>query len=252
MKDLIFRCWRFEMIFLFEKLLISFLESVFLAVVKSLYALIAVGLDAARMAFSKSKIEKTAAAVVVGIVGIGFLFAPSAVGQTSSRSFLSPYVNSIEVHNHASAGFSISVDVGSGWEAFGGARFCYQNPADDLRWCRTSTFRSPVYRWPDSVYSLYPPEGTSTKSYSFSIDPLSGATFDGEGGIVSFDGLDIDITVVYIEVTDGSVSAIYSYVSYPSTYLGPFRRESYYPYLIYYGTTYINGWWYSDPSLYSH
>ena len=34
---------------------------------KSLYALIAVGLGTSRIAFSKSKIEETAAAVVVGI-----------------------------------------------------------------------------------------------------------------------------------------------------------------------------------------
>ena len=39
---------------------------------KSLFALIAVGLDAAATRFS-SKLEKTAAAVVVGVVGIGLL-----------------------------------------------------------------------------------------------------------------------------------------------------------------------------------
>ena len=68
-----------------------------------------------------------------------------------------------------------------------------------------------------------------------------------DGTIVSSDGLDIDVTV-FIEVTDGSVSAIYCWVSYPYTYLGPYRRESYYPYPIYYGTTYVYGWWYSDSS----
>ena len=210
-----------------------------------LFALIAVGLDAARIAFSKSKIKETAV-VVVGVVGIGLLFAPSSVGQTSSRSFLSPYVDSIEVHNHGSAGFSISLDVGSGWEAFGGSDFCYQDPADDFRWCNTdSSTESPVYRWPDSVYLAYPLEGTSTESYDFKIRPLYGATFDAAGNIVSSAGLEADITV-YIEVTDGSVSAIYCWVSYPSTYLGTFRRSSYYPPLIYYGTWYDNGWWYSD------
>ena len=213
----------------------------------SFYALIAVGLDAARIAFSKSKIKETAAAVVVGVVGVGLLFAPSAVGQTSS-SFLSPYVNSIEVHNHASAGFSISLDVSSGWEAFGGANFCYQFPAPDSRWrrCHTdSSTRSPTYRWPDSVYMLYPPEGTSTESYSFVVDPWSGGTLDAAGNIVSSSGLEIDVTV-YIEVTDGSVSAIYCWVSYPSTYLGPFRRSDYYPPLIYHGTWYDRGFWYAD------
>ena len=194
----------------------------------------------------KSKFEKTAAAVVVGVVGVGLLFAPSAVGQTSSRSFLSPYVNSIEVHNEGSAGFSISLDVGSGWAAFGGSDFCYQDPADGFRWCNTSTsVRSPVYRWPDSVYLAYPPEGTSTESYEFKLRPLYGATFDAAGNIVSSAGLAIDLTV-YIEVTDGSVSAIYCWVNYPSTYLGPFRRSDYYPPLIYYGTWYDRGFWSAD------
>ncbi len=214
----------------------------------SFYALIAVGLDAARIAFSKSKIKETAAAVVVGVVGIGLLFAPSAVGQTSSRSFLSPYVNSIEVHNHSSAGFSISLDVGSGWEAFGGANFCYPDPDAPDGWdtCSTeSSTRSVTYRWPDSVYMLNPPEGTSTHSYNFRIQPEYGGTFDAAGRPVSSAGLAIDVTV-YIEVTDGAVSSIYCWVSYPSTYLGPFRLESYYPYLIYQGTTYVDGWWYND------
>ena len=192
-------------------------------------------------------LKKAVSAVVAGVVGIGLLFAPSAVGQTSS-SFLSPYVNSIEVHNHASAGFSISLDVSSGWEAFGGANFCYQLPAPDSRWrrCHTdSSTRSPTYRWPDSVYMANPPKGTSTHSYSFIVDPFYGATFDVAGNVVSSAGLEIDVTV-YIEVTDGSVSSIYCWVSYPSTYLGPFRRGSYYPYLLYLGNWYSNGFWYSD------
>ncbi len=49
-----------------------------------------------------------------------------------------------------------------------------------------------------------------------------------------------------IEVTDGSVSTIYCWVSYPSAYLGPYRLESYYPYLLYLGNWYANGFWYSD------
>ena len=50
----------------FEKVLHSFRESVFLAVVKAFISLIAVGLDAASSRFS-SKTEKTAAAAIVGI-----------------------------------------------------------------------------------------------------------------------------------------------------------------------------------------
>ena len=211
-----------------------------------LYALIAVGLDAARIAFSKSKIKETAAAVVVGVVGIGLLLAPSAVGQdTSSRSFLSPYINSIEVHNHGSAGFSISLDVGAGWEAFGGSGFCYLDPDED-EWCFTdSSMESPIYRWPDSVYLANPPQGTSTESYDFVVSANVGTLGFPDGTSVSSDGLDIDVTV-FIEVTDGSVSAIYCWVSYPSTYYGPFRRESYYPYLLYMGNWYANGFWYND------
>ena len=178
---------------LFEKFSPSFRESIFLAVVKSFIALIAVGLDASRIAFSKSKIKETAAAVVVGVVGIGLLFSPSLVGQerpsdeplpSDSRSLLSPYVNSIEVHNHGSVGFSISLDVGSGWEAFGGANFCYPDPDAPDGWdtCSTeSSTRSVTFRWPDSVYMLNPPEGTSTHSYNFRIQPEYGGTFDAAG-----------------------------------------------------------------------
>ena len=170
------------------------------------------------------------------------------MGQdTSSPLFQSPSINSIEVHNHGSAGFSISVDVGSGWEAFGGPSFCYLDPDED-EWCSTdSSKESPIYRWPDSVYMLNPPEGTSTESYSFYVEPTAGAVQFADGTTVSSSGLDIEITV-FIEVTDGSVSAIYCWTSYPSYYLGPYRVPSYYPYLIYYGTTYVDGWWYSDPS----
>ncbi len=214
-----------------------------------LFALIAVGLDAARIAFSKSKIKETAAAVVVGVVGVGLLFAPSAVGQerppdeplpSDSPTLLSPYVNSIEVHNHSSSGFSISLDVGSGWEAFDGAYLC---EPDGL--CRISSpLSSFVFRWPDSVYMANPPRGTSTYSYDFELRPKSR---DGwvDGRPFFSDGFEIDVTV-YIEVTDGYVSAIYCYVDYPTVYLGPFRRSDYYPPLIYYGTWYDRGFWYSD------
>ena len=151
-------------------------------------------------------------------------------------------MSSIEVHNHGSAGFSISLDVSSGWEAFDGAYLC---EPDGL--CRvTSPLSSFVFRWPAPVYLANPPRGTSTHSYDFELRPKS---LDGwvEGRPFLSDGFEIDVTV-YIEVTDGSVSAIYCWVSYPTAYLGPFRRESYYPPLIYYGTWYDNGWWYSDPS----
>lgn len=91
---------------------------------------------------------------------------------------------------------------------------------------------------------LYPPRGTSRHSYSFTLQPLVSEGV-ARGRPFSSAGLEIDVTV-YIEVTDGYVSAIYCYVDYPTAYLGPFRRDSYYPYLFYQGNWYANGFWYSD------
>ena len=208
---------------------------------KSFYALIALGLDAARIAFSKSKIEKTAAAVVVGVVGIGLLLAPSAVGQERppaephvgrSLSLLSPEVYSIKVRNRGSSGFSISLSIGPGWEAFDGAKLC-----DSSGLCSVSSpLSSGTYRWPASVYLANPPRGTSTHSYSFTLRPKSRDGWSG-GRPFSSDGLEIDVTV-YVEVTNGSVSFIYCYVDYPSYYLGPFRRSDWYPPLLYQGRWY--------------
>ncbi len=199
----------------------------------------------------KSKMEKMAAAVVVGVVGIGLLSVPSAVGQerppdeplpSDSPSLLSPEVYSVKVRNRGSSGFSISLSIGPGWEAFDGAKLC-----DPSGLCSVSSpLSSGTYRWPASVYSANPPRGTSTQSYSFTLRPKSRDGWSG-GRPFSSDGLEIDVTV-YIEVTDGSVSAIYCWLSYPSNYLGPFRRSSCYPPLIYYGTRYEDGWWTSDPS----
>ena len=198
-----------------------------------------------RAAVSKSK--EAAPAVAAAVVGIGLLSAPSTVGQTrpsDSPSLLSPYVNSVEVHNHGSAGFSISLDVGSGWEVFGGAELCEWDDSASTWLCSVSEFSSDTYRWPASVYLANPPRGTSYHSYDFKLSPKLPVSLAG-GRFYSAEGLDIDVTV-YIEVTDGSVFAIYCWVSYPSVYLGPFRRSSDYPYLIYQGLTYVDGWWYSD------
>ena len=93
---------------------------------KSLFALIAVGRDAVRIAFSKSKIKETAAAVVVGVVGIGLLLAPLSV---LSNGFdgdepddppppapapppnNAPEVSCLWVSNHGSIGFTVEFDV---------------------------------------------------------------------------------------------------------------------------------------------
>lgn len=191
------------------------------------------------VAVSESK--KTVSAVAAAVVGIGLLFAPSAVGQErppaephpgESRSLLSPEVYSIEVHNHASAGFSISLSISSGWEAFDGAYLCEPNG-----FCRiTSPFSSRTFRWPAPVYLANPPRGTSTHSYDFELRPKSPVGWV-EGRPFGSAGLEIDVTV-YIEVTNGVVSSIYCYVDYPSSYLGPFRRSDWYPPLLYQGRWY--------------
>lgn len=153
---------------------------------------------------------------------------------------MSTYINSVEVHNHSSSGFSISVNLGSGWEAFGGAYLC-----DSRGHCDSgSLLSSGTFRWPASVYMLNPPRGTSYHSYSFTLQPLVSEGV-ARGRPFSSAGLEIDVTV-YIEVTDGAVSSIYCYVDYPSAYLGPFRRSDYYPYLLYLGNWYVNGFWYAD------
>ena len=56
---------------------------------KSYLALIAVGLDAARIAFSKSKIEKKAvSAVAAAVVGIGLFMAPMESAQAQTKDVL--------------------------------------------------------------------------------------------------------------------------------------------------------------------
>ena len=186
----------------------------------------------------KSKIEKTAAAVVVGV---GLLSAPLAVGQerppdepipTDLPSLLSPEVYSVKVRNHGSSGFSFSLSIGPGWEAFRGAYLCEPNGHCHV----SSPLSSRTFRWPAPVYSANPPRGTSTHSYSFTLKPKSRDGWAG-GRPYSSDGLEIDVTV-YIEVTNGSVSSIYCYVDYPSNYLGPSRRSDRYPPLLYQGRWY--------------
>ncbi len=90
-------------------------------------ALIAAGLDVVRIAFSKSKIKETAAAVVVGVVGIGLLLAPVGVlsnGIDPGRPLPTPQpeppppppnnapeVGCLWVSNHGSIGFTVEFDV---------------------------------------------------------------------------------------------------------------------------------------------
>ena len=89
---------------------------------KSFIAIIALGLDAARIAFSKSKIEKTAAAVVVGVVGSLSLFAePVQTGPFPNQvqNVCAPVVSSVTVTDDGSAGLRVSVRLSSvGWDMF--------------------------------------------------------------------------------------------------------------------------------------
>ena len=93
---------------------------------KSFIALIAVGLDAARIAFSKPKIEKKAvSAVVAAVVGIGLFLAPMEKAQGQSSNPAPPTVSSVTLTSEEasdyelnSGGFTVSVRLnlgGSGW-----------------------------------------------------------------------------------------------------------------------------------------
>ena len=113
--------WSLSVIFLFEKSCFPFSNRYFWRCMNSIFAIIAVGLDAARIAFSKSKIEKTAAAVV-GVVGIGLLLAPLSVLSNDVQPARhippappndAPEVSCIWVSNHGSSGFSVKFDVHS-------------------------------------------------------------------------------------------------------------------------------------------
>ena len=77
---------------------------------KSIFALIAVGLDAAAMRFS-SKIKEPAAAVVVGVVGIGLLASPFLVLGNDEETNDAPEVSCLWVENHGSIGFTVDFDV---------------------------------------------------------------------------------------------------------------------------------------------
>ena len=87
---------------------------------KSLFALIAVGLDVVALRFSKSKIKETAAAVVVGVVGVGLLASPFLVqANDEEEADKAPYVGCLWVENHGSIGFDVEFDVSVPWEDIG-------------------------------------------------------------------------------------------------------------------------------------
>ena len=59
----------------------------------------------------KSKFEKTAAAVVVGVVGIGLLVSPFLVLGNDEETNNAPEVSCLWVSNHGSIGFTVEFDV---------------------------------------------------------------------------------------------------------------------------------------------
>ncbi len=81
------------------------------------YSLGAVCLGAASRIL-KSKFEKMAAAVVVGVVGIGLLVSPFLV-QADDGEDNAPSVLQINVQNHGSIGFDVEFDVSVPWEDIG-------------------------------------------------------------------------------------------------------------------------------------
>ncbi len=138
------------------------------------YSLGAVCLGAASRIL-KSKIEKTAAAVVVGVVGIGLLvgsislFAEPVSEGSRSINTCAPVVSYVEVTNDGSSGFRAKVTLSSnGWEQF---------PSD-------SSGRHKRFHTHGAVYHPYHLRG------NFSYRSYSGSYFETYGyqrGTVHFD-----------------------------------------------------------------
>ena len=80
------------------------------------YSLGAVCLGAASRIL-KSKIKETAAAVVVGVVGIGLLVSPFLVqANDEEEADKAPYVSCLWIANSGSIGFEVDFDVSVPWE----------------------------------------------------------------------------------------------------------------------------------------
>ena len=149
-------------------------------------ALIAVGLDAARIAFSKSKIEKKAvSAAAAAVVGIGLFLAPMESVQAQESPYyhcpevLDVVVTTEEASDYELRGkFTVSFDLdltGSGWTNIlgnfsprGGGYFVYEiypNPlggADD--WIQLWLY---VTRGPNASVSAWVEDGDGN---SYSVD----------------------------------------------------------------------------------
>ena len=113
----------------------------------SFYALIAVGLDAARIAFSKSKIEKKAvSAVAAAVVGVGLLCLPIESVQANHGQSSVPIVSEVIVDGYdffSDGFFDMEVVHSSGSGAqWATPKYCWSGVIYDPR-----TFQGPVWRW---------------------------------------------------------------------------------------------------------
>ena len=121
---------------------------------KHFIAIIAAGLDAVRIAFSKSKIEKTAAAVVAGVVGVGLLASPFLLraDDEEEKTNDAPYVSCLWIANSGSIGFEVDFVVSfssdsdeslSGFELHQDGK----GIVDQERWVKHATLRSAYCDW---------------------------------------------------------------------------------------------------------
>ena len=193
---------------------------------KSFFAIIAVGLDAAATRFS-SKIKETAAAVVVGVVGIGLLASPFLVLANDEETNNAPEVSCLWVSNHGSAGFTVEFDV-----------HAPRNPSDPdkplrafllYRDGRDGTFLQKVStRYGESLYSDYcdwleiPGFDGSTStapigSHSFDFTIVGYRLVSVYGGltdpidVVHDDDVDVDISIYVTVNSEGALESMSAY-----------------------------------------
>ena len=173
---------------------------------KSYFALIAVGLDAAATRF-KSTIEKTTASVAAAFVGIGLLASPFLLQANDEETNNAPEVSCLWVSNHGSIGFTVEFDVHPP-----------SNPSDpdkpirafDLYQEGTFIEREP-YPLGESLYSNYC-DWLSIPGFdgSTSTAPIGSHSFDftikGHRRVAVYGALGNPITEVYDDDVDVDIS----------------------------------------------
>ena len=150
---------------------------------KSYFALIAVGLDAAASRILKSKFEKMAAAVVVGVVGIGLLASPFLVLANDEETNDAPEVLQLYVLNFGSIGFKVKFDVRApsdsdkllnGFELWQDGLF-----VDDELWVKSASLISDFCDWLEIPgFDGGPPLPYPGYSHSFDFI-IKGLEFEG-------------------------------------------------------------------------